>query len=508
MPSIERLDIVNLIESNPIARLNRTYQNKFIQKVQEKFSETQQQLFIGSFYCYLNYEKNDFVIDLENVWKWLDFARKDPAKVVLEKHFVKDIDYIIKKATPEVAGVGQNGKKKGGSGLLKETILMNINTFKKLCLKSNTKKADEIHDYFIKLEETFQEIVNEESTELKQQLEKKNKIIENNQLFREKTILEQFPDNKQCVYYGIIDDKSNTGENLIKFGNSNKLNQRIDQHKKTYTNFRLINAFEVKNKIQIENAIKKNPIINMKRRTISLNKINYNELLAVNDLSFEQIDNTIKEIINNEEITIEKLLRENQELKTKNAEIIQENERLKDVISKGNINDEVKIQNLLLLEENEKLKAENKKIIRKRIEKLPELNQVMTNLISITPQTNEKNNSEEIKSEVINDLSYENIANSYKRISKSEDGFYYINNKKYSSCFGTREEVWNETAFKTTGGLMKEQLIMNRYGKIVSKSKFIESKTNYRFAESNKKRVKNLELQKEEKNKIIEQSYQ
>jgi hypothetical protein len=496
MPSTERLDIVNLIESNPIARLNRTYQNKFIQKVQEKFSETQQQLFIGSFYCYLNYEKNDFVIDLENVWKWLDFSRKDPAKVVLEKHFVKDIDYIVFQQPLENPKMG---------GRPKEIILMNINTFKKLCLKSNTKKADEIHDYFIKLEETFQEIVNEESTELKQQLEKKNKIIENNQLFREKTILEQFPDNKQCVYYGIIDDKSNTGENLIKFGNSNKLNQRIDQHKKTYTNFRLINAFEVKNKIQIENAIKKNPIINMKRRTISLNKINYNELLAVNDLSFEQIDNIIKEIINNEEITIEKLLRENQELKTKNAEIIQENERLKDVISKGNINDEVKIQNLLLSEENEKLKAENKKIIRKRIEKLPELNQVMTNLISITPQTN---NNEEIESEVINDLSYENIANSYKRISKSEDGFYYINNKKYSSCFGTREEVWNETAFKTTGGLTKEQFIMNRYGKIVSKSKFIESKTNYRFTESNKKRVKNLELQKEEKNRIIEQNYQ
>ena len=346
MPSTERLDIVNLIESNPIARLNRTYQNKFIQKVQEKFSETQQQLFIGSFYCYLNYEKNDFVIDLENVWKWLDFSRKDPAKVVLEKHFVKDIDYIVFQQPLENPKMG---------GRPKEIILMNINTFKKLCLKSNTKKADEIHDYFIKLEETFQEIVNEESTELKQQLEKKNKIIENNQLFREKTILEQFPDNKQCVYYGIIDDKSNTGENLIKFGNSNKLNQRIDQHKKTYTNFRLINAFEVKNKIQIENAIKKNPIINMKRRTISLNKINYNELLAVNDLSFEQIDNIIKEIINNEEITIEKLLRENQELKTKNAEIIQENERLKDVISKGNINDEVKIQNLLLSEENEKL---------------------------------------------------------------------------------------------------------------------------------------------------------
>ena len=37
----------------------------------------QQKLFVSSFYCYLNYDKNkDFVIDLDNVWKWLGFSNK------------------------------------------------------------------------------------------------------------------------------------------------------------------------------------------------------------------------------------------------------------------------------------------------------------------------------------------------------------------------------------------------------------------------------------------------
>jgi len=48
------------------------------------------------FYC--NFKKHNniyFVIDLENVWKWLGFSRKDPANVVLEKHFVKDVDFIV-----------------------------------------------------------------------------------------------------------------------------------------------------------------------------------------------------------------------------------------------------------------------------------------------------------------------------------------------------------------------------------------------------------------------------
>ena len=59
-------------------------------------------------------------------------------------------------------------------GQNKETILLTVNTFKKLCLKAGTKKADEIHDYYIKLEELLHETVNEESNELRLQLEQKD----------------------------------------------------------------------------------------------------------------------------------------------------------------------------------------------------------------------------------------------------------------------------------------------------------------------------------------------
>lgn len=36
--------------------------------------------------------------------------------------------------------------------------MLNIKTFKKYCLKAGTKKADEIHEYYIKLEETLQSL--------------------------------------------------------------------------------------------------------------------------------------------------------------------------------------------------------------------------------------------------------------------------------------------------------------------------------------------------------------
>ena len=60
------LDIVKLIEKNPITRLSKNYQNNLINKIKSKFSEGQQQLFVASFFCYLNYNsKNEFIIDLD-----------------------------------------------------------------------------------------------------------------------------------------------------------------------------------------------------------------------------------------------------------------------------------------------------------------------------------------------------------------------------------------------------------------------------------------------------------
>ena len=185
-----KLDIVELIETNPITKLSKNYQGKFLEKIQNTFTKTEQRLFVSSLYNYLNYDsKNDFVIELESIWKWLGFSRKDPCKVVLEKHFTKDIDYKItlfinkvyeEKAAPATSGAPRENVVKGlgGSGLNKEKILMTINTFKKLCLKSNTKKADEIHDYFIKLEELTLETITEESTELRNQLQEKNQEIQ------------------------------------------------------------------------------------------------------------------------------------------------------------------------------------------------------------------------------------------------------------------------------------------------------------------------------------------
>ena len=152
------LNIAELIDKNSMTRLSKDYENRMINKIKTNFTDNQQQLFVASFYCFLNYDtKKDFVIDFDNVWKWLGFSRKDNAKRLLEKFFTINVDYVLKSAPPFGGAVCDtiNG------GQNKEQIMITVNTFKKFCLKAGTKKADEVHDYYIKLEELLQETVNE-----------------------------------------------------------------------------------------------------------------------------------------------------------------------------------------------------------------------------------------------------------------------------------------------------------------------------------------------------------
>lgn len=128
------LDIVDLIEHNPISRLSGTYQNKLITKVQSAFTGNEQQIFVASFYCYLNYnQRTDFLIDLDSIWKWVGFSNKAHAKTLLEKHFVVNKDYVSVSRSREQTKLTRGGHNK-------ELLMLNVDTFKRFCLKACTKK--------------------------------------------------------------------------------------------------------------------------------------------------------------------------------------------------------------------------------------------------------------------------------------------------------------------------------------------------------------------------------
>jgi hypothetical protein len=179
-------------------------------------------------------------------------------------------------------------------------IFLTIKCFKSLCLKAQTKKASEIHEYYIKLEDVLHEVLEEESNELKLLLEKKEKEIE-------KAIIKQFPLNTDCIYFGTIDNTNDSNEKLIKFGHTNDLSTRVLDHHKKYTNFQLVSAFRVQNKVEIENLIKSHPKIKKQIRTIDLSSCLKTEIIAHDSLNFTIIKLTkyIKEIIQSKTYSID-----------------------------------------------------------------------------------------------------------------------------------------------------------------------------------------------------------
>ena len=68
-----------------------------------------------------------------------------------------------------------------------------------------------------------------------------------------------------------------------------------------------------------------------------------------------------------------------------------------------------------------------------------------------------------------------------KKPYRQADGFYHVDDKKYKTLFGSREQVMNGTVHKTTGGLTKDDLVMNKWGRIVSAKKFKTAKKEMRL---------------------------
>jgi hypothetical protein len=60
-------------------------------------------------------------------------------------------------------------------------------------------------------------------------------------------------------------------------------------------------------------------------------------------------------------------------------------------------------------------------------------------------------------------------------------GGYNISGKKFPQLMGTRAQVWHNTAYKTAGGLTKNNLMQNKSGRIVSKAKHNTAKKEKRL---------------------------
>ena len=425
---------------NSNTTLSLNLQSKMINVFNTEFTEEEQQWYIANLYIYMNYHPtNDYPINLEDVFRMIGFANKGNAMKTIKSNFVKDEDYktsLIHKEKSSWSGSGDekaarpygeagiSTKNLGGAGLNKETVMLNVDTFKNLCMLAKTDKGKEIRKYYVKLENIHNKIVKEEIEQQKQLLLEKDTQLENKELEKkrevEMTLKNSF--NKRCLVYLIkipIND-----EIIYKFGHTDDIITRLRAHKNQISeDIELVYCIESKDRKTLERLlidyleqykfrIKRN--INDKQQT---------ELLKVNDI--EMIKNKLIELnkdIENEKLLIIKLQNKIIDLENENIQLKHQLLEYKTVEEESQkINDlKNKIENLektildyKLGECNDKIKPfiENKDTIEDRIYKKRQVDKIDPTTFQII-ETYECINSIIVNSP---DLSYNQIYRSIKK---------------------------------------------------------------------------------------------
>ena len=332
---MSELNIVELIENHPISKLTNTYNVKLLDKIKTSFSDAEQQLFIGSFYCYLNYDtKKNFVVDLDNVWKWMGFSTKQKAEILLNTHFTNDIDYKL--ISTLNGGINSDinllnhqvkQKKSGGHNIKK--IMMTIKCFKSLCLKAQTKKASEIHEYYLKMEEVLHEVIEEEGTELKQKMKEQKCLLDQKiqelkqtpELERHKLLLRKYGVINGSLVYIVRIKEYEKGEYIIKIGQSQKgIKNRLSEFKQKYgPQVLIMDCFLVQNSMGFEKYLHSHPEIHPYKVTTLEGHEKENELFKMGgDLTYQRLLDIIESNQPQFDFTIadyERLKLENEQLR-------------------------------------------------------------------------------------------------------------------------------------------------------------------------------------------------
>jgi phage anti-repressor protein len=202
---------------NSNTTLSLNLQTKIVDKLNEIFDENEQHWYVANLYMYMNYHPtNDFPINLEDIFKMIGFANKGNAKRTLENNFTKDEDYKSSFLPTEKREIG---------GSLNEKIMLNIDTFKNLCMIAKTDQGKEIRKYYVKLENIYNEIIKEELEQQKLLLES-----EINEKDKKIKLLEHKPethgfDMRKSGYVYLINDLSKSGH--YKIGMANNSEKRL-----------------------------------------------------------------------------------------------------------------------------------------------------------------------------------------------------------------------------------------------------------------------------------------
>jgi hypothetical protein len=189
--------------------------------LQQELDTDDQQQFVLHFQMYLTYGRDDkqFVVDLDNVWQWIGFTRRDNAKRFLYKVFEKDVDFIVSNL------LLPKEKQPVHGGHNKESIKMNVSTFKAFCMTANTERGKTTRKYYSRMENIFFKYCEDQHKTVIKNMEIDNQA---HRLINNHEILLRAHKRTPVVYMMLVKCPFiEEGRKLIKIGCTDDIHDRI-----------------------------------------------------------------------------------------------------------------------------------------------------------------------------------------------------------------------------------------------------------------------------------------
>jgi phage anti-repressor protein len=305
----ETVNFAELVKNNK--KLTVNVKNKMVSIMNETFEEEEQRWYVANLYMYMNYHQTDeYPIDLNDVFTMIGFVNKANAKKTLKNNFTEGSDY----QTLLIRRDEQKLETRGGSN--NEKIMMNVDTFKNMCMIARTEKGKEIRKYYVKMENINNKMIEEAMKEQVKEIEIENK---------QQVLLREYSKECSLVYLMRV---ATLYDNcyILKIGESRAgVLGRYKEHSKKYGECILMDCFIVRNSKQLEKFI--HGRFSPYKYKDLVDHETENELFMIGkDLTYQMVVNTIKENlhtydnINTEsesslKLQIEKLQLENENLK-------------------------------------------------------------------------------------------------------------------------------------------------------------------------------------------------
>ncbi len=314
----ESVDFNNLIKSN--TSLTIDCQSKMIETLNQEFTEEENRWYIANLYIYMNYHPtNDFPINLDTLVQLVGFANKENAKRTLKNNFVVNEDYKILLVPKD-----EQVKTNGGAGLNKEKVMLNIDTFKNMCMLVKTEKSKQIRKYYVKLENIYNKIIKQEIENTQKLLEHKTnemQLLELNLEEKNHKInlmtrkVNKYKKGESVYIFHSTVEEDDKVIDLYKLGRTKNANVR-DQIHKTASYKGILLQVHCVDSVLLERNL--HFLLNKYRKAnrrewftcsfdIMKNAIDYAKYVLESDIDFEHFDikNISIPIINNNDIIIE-----------------------------------------------------------------------------------------------------------------------------------------------------------------------------------------------------------